>query len=217
MTTETTQERLILAAEKLFAAHGIDGPSLREITRVAGQRNTAALQYHFGTREHLLQAILDKTEPRVVARRNAMLQAKRPTLRSLVEALVVPFSELLDDGRGGPEYLQILHEIYSRPKRFDSFLRVDVVDPSLIDWSHRVHERVPYRAQGTPLHRRYAAVRFVLSELANRAREKHINHGLFASNLADMTQGLLSAPVSRSTSRLIDSGRHEFDGIMTGA
>src|ERR687892_231101 len=48
--TGTTAERLIAAAESLFATHGIDGVSLREINRAAGARNASALQYHFGDR-----------------------------------------------------------------------------------------------------------------------------------------------------------------------
>ena len=204
MTTETTQQQLIRAAELLFAARGIDGPSLREITRSSGQRNTAALQYHFGTREDLLLGIIRKTEPRVSKRRNDLLQHPDPTLRYLVEALVLPYAELLEDQTGGREYLQIVHEIYSRPQRFAEFLRLDAVDPSLLLWSELVHSRIPQRAQGAPLHRRFAALRFVLSEMANRAREKHKSHDLFVSNLVDMTQGLVSAPVSTTTMRLIE-------------
>jgi AcrR family transcriptional regulator len=45
VTTADTRGELIAAAEHLFAARGIDGPSLRELTRAAGQRNTGALQY----------------------------------------------------------------------------------------------------------------------------------------------------------------------------
>ncbi len=39
---------IIRAAERLFAAQGIDGVSLREINRSAGQSNTGAVQHHFG-------------------------------------------------------------------------------------------------------------------------------------------------------------------------
>lgn len=204
MTTETTQQQLIRTAELLFASRGIDGPSLREITRASGQRNTAALQYHFGTREELLQGILRKTEPRVSKRRDNLLRQPDPSLRDLVEALILPYAELLDDQTGGREYLQILHEIYSRPQRFAEFLRLDAVDPSLLLWSELVHSRIPERAQGAPLHRRFAALRFVLNEVANRAREKHKNHDLFINNLIDMTQGLVSAPVSATTMQFIE-------------
>jgi AcrR family transcriptional regulator len=201
---ETTQQQLIRTAELLFASRGIDGPSLREIGRASGQRNTAALQYHFGSREELLQGVIRKTEPRVTKRRNELLRQPDPSLRHLVEALILPYVELLEDQAGGREYVQILQEIYSRPQRFAEFLRLDAIDPSLILWSELVHARIPERAQGAPLHRRFAAVRFVLSEVANRAREKHKNHDLFISNLMDMTQGLMSAPVSPKTMQHIE-------------
>lgn len=42
--TAPTADRLITAAEQLFALHGIDGISLREINRAAGARNGSALQ-----------------------------------------------------------------------------------------------------------------------------------------------------------------------------
>ena len=46
-----TRERLLLTAEKLLGERGINGVSLREITREAGQRNASALHYHFGSRD----------------------------------------------------------------------------------------------------------------------------------------------------------------------
>jgi len=50
---------LILAAELLFARDGIEGASLREIAAQAGQRNHHAVQYHFGSRDTLVQAVFD--------------------------------------------------------------------------------------------------------------------------------------------------------------
>jgi aminoglycoside phosphotransferase (APT) family kinase protein len=64
---------LLAAAERLFADEGIDGPSLREITRAAGQRNTSALQYHFGDRDELLRAVLERHLRSVDTNRSALL------------------------------------------------------------------------------------------------------------------------------------------------
>ena len=44
-----TAERLLLAAERLFAARGVDGVSLRQVNVEAGQRNLSAAHYHFGS------------------------------------------------------------------------------------------------------------------------------------------------------------------------
>lgn len=50
---------LLLAAEKLFALHGLNGVSLRQVVAAARQRNTSMVHYHFGSREALVYAICD--------------------------------------------------------------------------------------------------------------------------------------------------------------
>lgn len=54
-----TRTRLVEAAIRLFAARGIHGVSLRGVGEAAGARNTAAVHYHFKSREALLEAALD--------------------------------------------------------------------------------------------------------------------------------------------------------------
>jgi AcrR family transcriptional regulator len=63
-----TRRRMVLVAEELFAARGIDAVSLREVGQAAGQRNNAAAQYHFKDREGLVRAIIsmrgERNDPR---------------------------------------------------------------------------------------------------------------------------------------------------------
>lgn len=54
-----TRTRLVEAAIRLFAARGVHGVSLRGVGEAAGARNTAAVHYHFKSREALLEAALD--------------------------------------------------------------------------------------------------------------------------------------------------------------
>src|SRR5271156_452588 len=68
-----SRERLILAAERLFAEHGIDGVSLREINLAAGQKNASGLQYHFGKKANLLAAVFAHRVPGIEVRRKGML------------------------------------------------------------------------------------------------------------------------------------------------
>jgi AcrR family transcriptional regulator len=68
-------EELMATAERLFAAEGIDAVSLRQITREAGQRNVMALQYHFGDREGLLVAVIDKHTRPMSVRTHELLDA----------------------------------------------------------------------------------------------------------------------------------------------
>ena len=55
-----TRRKFIRAAQKLYAEKSIDAVSLNQVTSAAGQKNRNALQYHFGSREGLIQAILDQ-------------------------------------------------------------------------------------------------------------------------------------------------------------
>ena len=56
---EETRQRLIEAATREFAEHGVHAASLLEVTRQAGQRNRGAVHYHFGSREGMLVAVLE--------------------------------------------------------------------------------------------------------------------------------------------------------------
>src|SRR5215813_4360571 len=115
---EATRQQLITAAEQLFAERGIDGVSLREVNLTAGQRNSTALQYHFGDRNGLVRAVLAKHHPDVEARRHALLDEYESSadddVRTLAGALVRPLASKLSDRDGGRAYLRIMAELTSR-------------------------------------------------------------------------------------------------------
>ncbi len=86
-----TRERILDAAEALFGEVGFDGVSLRDITGRAGA-NVAAVNYHFGSKEKLVDA--------VVVRHAVPINDRR--LRLLLEAeerhggVAVPVREILE-------------------------------------------------------------------------------------------------------------------------
>ena len=99
----TVKERIIETAERLFAQRGIAGVSLREIGAAADQRNTRAVQYHFGSKQRLIEAILEYRKPAIDAPRVALLADRERNGRSsdpraLVEAMVYPLTESLKPG-----------------------------------------------------------------------------------------------------------------------
>ena len=105
---EPAREALIAVAERLFAERGVDAVTVRDIVKAAGQRNSSAVQYHFGNKAGLLQAILDPHQARLDARRAEMLDelGERPTLDELIEILVRPLASLLDN-ESGRHYIRI--------------------------------------------------------------------------------------------------------------
>ena len=145
----TAEARLAIvrAAEELFAAHGVEGPSLREIARQAGQGNTNAAQYHFGDRDGLLLAVLERHRPRVEERRAELLDmieiAGPSDPRELSTALVSPLVAELGERDGGAAHLQVVAEVLTRPVRFASVLDAHWAAPSVGRWSAAGGARAP--------------------------------------------------------------------------
>jgi AcrR family transcriptional regulator len=73
MPPESTRERLLDAAEELFAHKGISATSLRALTRHAGV-NLAAVHYHFGSKEGLLDAVVERRAKPINAVREQALR-----------------------------------------------------------------------------------------------------------------------------------------------
>lgn len=211
-STPDAAAALISAAEQLFAERGIDGVSLREINREAGQRNTTSLQYHFGDRQGLLRAIMEKHGREVNARRNALLDQYEANgvedVRALASAFVLPLVAKLHDPDGGRFYLRIAAELVNRAGRAVEEDAVSILsdptgrDPhdSITRWSRLVGPLLSPIVVGPPLHRRYAAMRFAHIELGRRAAERpHQSERLFTSHLVDLVTSVLITPVSEET------------------
>lgn len=206
-TGPSTRDRIVNAAEQLFADRGIGGVSLREINRAAGAKSAVAVQYHFDDRSGVLRAILDKHRPDVDTARHAVLDhidaAGSPGLRELVGALVRPLAAKLADPDGGPQYLQINAELTNKPRPQADPAVGDPAD-SMQRWRAAVEPLLDPAA--VTLHRRFAAIRFSAVELGRRAATApHTDDRLFTEQLVDLTCGLLAAPLSDETRRLAEA------------
>lgn len=120
--TDTTSA-LLDAAEAAFASEGFDNASLRAIMREAGA-NPAAVHYHFGSREALAEAVLDRVLEPLQRRRLELLdelvdEGVADDLVGLVTALVRPDLEqaaaLRERSDGGHRLIGV---IYTRPSAF---------------------------------------------------------------------------------------------------
>lgn len=86
-----TKSRILDAAEKLFGKNGFDATSLRDITAEA-QVNLAAVNYHFQSKESLIDAVLARRIEPVSRQRMEMLDAAglHPTVEKILEAFLMP-------------------------------------------------------------------------------------------------------------------------------
>ncbi len=89
-----TKTKILDAAEKLFGQKGFDATSLRDITTEADV-NLAAVNYHFQSKESLIEATLMRATGPINQQRLAMLEAAgpKPTIEQIMEAFISPALE----------------------------------------------------------------------------------------------------------------------------
>lgn len=199
---EALRSQLVGVAERLTATRGIGAMTLREVQLESGQRNKSVVQYHFGSREGLIAAVIDTRMGPINDRRLAVLQkmGSSPDRRELVEALVLPLAEstVLPPGSYWARFLL--------QGSFDPTVR-DLIRDSFAASSFRTVRRglirgltqVPKAAGDLRVD---MLVQFVLVALASgeEARDSgRMGAALaerFVADLVDMCCGLLSAPAS---------------------
>ncbi len=115
-TTSDPKDRILEVAERLFAEHGLEAVSLRSVTEGAGV-NIAAVNYYFGSKAALLQAMTHRFFLSVNTeqlRRLADLEENTPTpsVQDLLAAYAFPIFAVFDSPRGR-EWVQILMMVHS--------------------------------------------------------------------------------------------------------
>lgn len=118
MATTNTKTTIMDAAELMMAKHGIQGVSLRAILSEAGA-NSAALHYHFGSRERLIEAIIGRHGFANNLRRRELLEPlleskNAVTADDAINVIVDPFVEMLHEkGEAGRRFIRFLARLQS--------------------------------------------------------------------------------------------------------
>jgi AcrR family transcriptional regulator len=120
-----TKTRILDAAELLFMEHGFEATSLRQLTSAAGV-NLAAVNYHFGSKEELFQAVLTRRLDPMNQERIDLLDkverdagARPASCEKILFAMLIPALRLArDEKRGGKNFLKVLGRAYADPAPF---------------------------------------------------------------------------------------------------
>ena len=120
-----TRERILDAAERLFMAHGYEGTSMRQITGDAAV-NLAAVNYHFGCKESLMQEVFRRrlgwlNEERMRVLNEMELAADGNPLKpsQIVDGYFGTLLRMADeDERGGVTFLRLLGRTLTDPSEF---------------------------------------------------------------------------------------------------
>ena len=116
-----TKEQLLDTAEKMFAEHGIAAVSLRSIISQAGV-NLAAIHYHFGSREGLVEAVFERRVRPINEERIALLDELEARaagvplkVEDVLRVLFGPAIRISQDPTRGQTFLRICGRFYAEP------------------------------------------------------------------------------------------------------
>jgi AcrR family transcriptional regulator len=131
MVAEDTRERILDAAERLFSERGFDGTSIRDVTAEAGV-NLAAVHYHFGSKEDLLRAVLERVvvptnEERLRLMREAFEHPGGPPIGDLLKAFILPELRMARElGPRGHTITRLIGRMFSEPNEVVHQLAMDL-------------------------------------------------------------------------------------------
>ena len=112
----STKERILGAAEQLFATHGFAGASLRQVTAAANV-NLAAVNYHFGSKENLINEVfrrrLDDLNAHRLEELDKALAQNDSDLEELLGAFIRPALDLSLDRSGGGAFIRVLARAFA--------------------------------------------------------------------------------------------------------
>ncbi|HET7222738.1 MAG TPA: TetR/AcrR family transcriptional regulator [Rhodanobacteraceae bacterium] len=112
----STRQRILGAAEELFAERGFAAASLRQVT-AAAKVNLAAVNYHFGSKNNLIEEVfrrrLDELSRRRLERLAELAGSGTMALETLLDAFITPALELSLDREGGSVFMRVLARAFA--------------------------------------------------------------------------------------------------------
>jgi AcrR family transcriptional regulator len=202
-----TREVILDTAERMFAEHGIHTVSNRQISDAAGQGNSAAVGYHFGSKADLVRAIARRhTEQMDRARVRMVAEAAGSTdLRDWVACLVRPFTEHLA-ALGSPTwYARFCAQVKSDPALHEIMIDEALASASLRLLLAGLHQCLPDLPAEVRAERLVMATHLVTQMCVDR--ERALADGTptlrqswddLATSLVDAIVGLWHVPAAHS-------------------
>jgi len=208
----STQEAILVAAERLYAEHGMFAVSNRQVSEAAGQGNNAAVGYHFGTKADLVRAIEEKHRGPVERLREHMVaellesgpkKDQVAEMRDWVGCLVRPLTDHLA-ALGNPTwYARFAAQAMTDPAYYNIIVKGALSSPSLVQVVDGISSCLPDLPPEVRFERNIMARNLLMHTCADRERALAAGASMHqsswraaASGLVDAIVGLWLAPVT---------------------
>jgi AcrR family transcriptional regulator len=204
----STQEAILVAAERLFAEHGVFAVSNRQVSEAAGQGNNAAVGYHFGTKADLVRAIEEKHRWPVERLREQLVaelsnSGDSADMRDWVACLVRPLTDHLE-ALGNPTwYARFAAQAMTDPAYYNIIVKGALSSPSLVQVVDGIGRCLPDLPADVLFERNIMARNLLMHTCADLERSLAAGASMprpswraAASGLIDAIVGLWLAPVT---------------------
>jgi len=179
MSQPDTKQRILNAAELLFARDGYHVTSLRSITAEA-EVNLAAVNYHFGSKESLLESIIERRLNPLnkvrLGQLDALLQKAEaagvvPSCRDVLRTFVEPTLRLRKQGSGKENFVALVGRILAEPQGMAMSIFMRHMEPLMV----RLFQALECSLADVPRQVLFWRVHFVLGSLSHvmRCHERH--------------------------------------------
>lgn len=200
-----TREAILVAAERLYAEHGVFAVSNRQVSEAAGQGNNAAVGYHFGAKTDLVRAIEHKHRAPVELLRERMVArlGDGAGLRDWVSCLVQPLTDHLAELGNPTWYARFAAQVMTDPAYYNIVVRDALSSPSLVQVVGGISSALPDLSAEVRMERNIMARNLLMHSCADR--ERALAQGTpvarktwqaSATGLIDAIVGLWLAPVT---------------------
>jgi AcrR family transcriptional regulator len=142
-----TRTRILDAAEELFMQHGFEGTSMRHLTSRAGV-NLAAVNYHFGSKDALIEAVfqrrLDPMNAARIAELGRLEASGSPSAEAVIRAFVGPGLRMIEDAKGGGRnFIRLLGRTYTEPAKAIRALIGQMYAPTMERYKSALERALP--------------------------------------------------------------------------
>jgi AcrR family transcriptional regulator len=142
-----TRTRILDAAEELFMQHGFEGTSMRLLTAKAGV-NLAAVNYHFGSKHALVEAVFRRrldpmNAARIAELENLEAENPAPSPEAIIRAFITPGLRLMADAKDGRNFTRLLGRTYTEPNKLVRQLIGQMYAPAMQRYKAALERALP--------------------------------------------------------------------------
>ncbi|MEQ8486067.1 MAG: TetR/AcrR family transcriptional regulator [Pseudomonadales bacterium] len=206
--TPSSRERLLIAAQELFAEHGVNGVGLRDIAKAAGHKNVNSIRYHFGNKENLIKSIITWGGQQGEQWRRESLDRleERDNHPGTREIIGIILESVLHES--SPEYIRFIAQVTLSHRELIWKTYEQAVGDSMARCYAHFRRSITH-VPATVLEQRFAFteiyVQHVISawtyQKKRRRTHSHWSAPFFHGNLFDTLEAMLTAPCRAACSK----------------